>query len=152
MRTQEREAFIAEIVAERRRLAEETAVAARAAEEARANLLDLKSRVAQYEAQAAAALRQAHDEQAKAEAARESGAKERASLDELRRELQVWRTMWVGHMYNCSSGWIMFRSTSTSSHPRITHFSWCMHHADASTYLTLFCRWLLCRVCVCVPA
>ena len=36
---QEREAFIAEVVVERRRLAEENAAAARAAEEARANLL-----------------------------------------------------------------------------------------------------------------
>lgn len=86
---QEREAFIAEVVAERRRLAEETAIASRAAEEARANLLDLKTRVAQYEAQAAAALRQAHEEEAKATGTKEAAAKERAALDEFKRELQV---------------------------------------------------------------
>lgn len=86
---QEREAFIAEVLAERRRLADENAAASRAAEEARANLLDLKTRVAQYEAQAAAALRQAHEEQAKATAARDVFVQERATLDELKRELQV---------------------------------------------------------------
>lgn len=86
---QEREAFIAEVVAERRRLAEENAAAARSAEEARANLLDLKTRVAQYEAQAAAALRQAHEVEAKATTSKEAAAKERATLDELKKELQV---------------------------------------------------------------
>lgn len=86
---QEREAFIAEAVAERRRLADENAAASRAAEEARANLLDLKTRVAQYEAQASAALRQAHEEEAKATTAKEASAKERATLDDLKRELQV---------------------------------------------------------------
>jgi hypothetical protein len=70
-------------------LAEENATAARAAEEARANLLDLKSRVAQYEAQASAALRQAYEEEAKATAAKETAAKERAVLDELKQDLQV---------------------------------------------------------------
>lgn len=86
---QEREAFITEVVAERRRLADENAAASRAAEEARANLLDLKTRVAQYEAQAAAALRQAREEEARATAAREASAQERATLDELKQELQV---------------------------------------------------------------
>lgn len=93
---QEREELIAEVVAERRRLAEENAAVCRAAEEARANLLDLKTRVAQYEAQAAAALRQAHDEEARAAAARETSAKERATLDELKRELQVGNASRVG--------------------------------------------------------
>lgn len=86
---QEREAFIAEVVAERRRIAEENAAAARAAEEARANLLDLKTRVAQYEAQAAAALKQAHEEEAKATASKDAAAKERATLDGLKKDLQV---------------------------------------------------------------
>lgn len=93
---QEREAFIAEVVAERRRLAEENAAAARSAEEARANLLDLKTRVAQYEAQAAAALRQAHEEEAKATTSKEAAAKERATLDELKKELQVTTGLYPG--------------------------------------------------------
>jgi hypothetical protein len=55
---QEREAFLTEIAAERKRLAEETAAAGRGAEEARAHLLELKARVVEAEAGAAAALQQ----------------------------------------------------------------------------------------------
>jgi len=80
-------------VAERRRLAEENAAASRAAEEARANLLDLKTRVAQYDAQATAALRQAHEEEAKAAAAKEAAAKDRASINELKMDLKVRRAL-----------------------------------------------------------
>jgi hypothetical protein len=99
---QEREAFIAEVVAERRRLADENAAASRAAEEARANLLDLKTRVAQYEAQASAALRQAHEEEAKATTAKEASAKERATLDDLKRELQVGKLKPLGGSVVCA--------------------------------------------------
>jgi hypothetical protein len=46
------------VAAERKRLAEETAAAGRGAEEARAHLLELKARVVEAEAGAAAALQQ----------------------------------------------------------------------------------------------
>lgn len=81
--------FIAEVLAERRRLADDNAAAARSAEEARANLLDLKTRVAQYEAQAAAALKQARDEEGRAAAVREAAVAEREALEGTRRELEV---------------------------------------------------------------
>jgi hypothetical protein len=86
---------MAEALAERRRLAEETAAAGRAAEEARANLLDLKSRVGQYEAQAAAALRQAREEEGRAAATREAAARERSSSDAAKKELEARRCVCV---------------------------------------------------------
>lgn len=89
MHAQEREAFIAEMTAERRRLAEESAATARAAEEARANLLDLKGRVAEYEATAAAALRQAREEEARASAAREKIKGEQETLAAAQKDVQV---------------------------------------------------------------
>ena len=62
MGSQEREAFLTEVATERRRLADAGAEAARQTEEARTQLLQLKGRLAEYEAAAAAALRQAEEQ------------------------------------------------------------------------------------------
>lgn len=86
---QEREAFLVEVTAERRRLAEEAAGTSRAAEEARANLLDLKGRVAEYEAAAAAALRQARQEEASTAAVRAAIKAEQGQLAAAKKELEV---------------------------------------------------------------
>lgn len=86
---QEREAFHAEVTGERRRLAEEAAATSRAAEEARANLLDLKGRLAEYEASAAAALRQARQEDERAAAVRAGVKAEQEQLAAAKKELEV---------------------------------------------------------------
>lgn len=86
---QEREAFLDEISTERRRLAEEHASINRRSEEARATLLELKGLVAEYEATAAAALRQAKEEQGKAAVAREAARKYHEEVADSKRELQV---------------------------------------------------------------
>eukprot|EP00878_Enallax_costatus_P010231 GHUV01010679.1.p1 GENE.GHUV01010679.1~~GHUV01010679.1.p1 ORF type:complete len:727 (+),score=275.30 GHUV01010679.1:539-2719(+) len=88
-RIKEREALVAEMTAERRRLAEEAASTARAAEEARANLLDLKGRVADYETAAAAALRQTRDEEARAAAVRAALKEEHDKLAAAHKELRA---------------------------------------------------------------
>lgn len=88
-RLREREALLAEATAERRRLGEEAATIARASEEARANLLDLKGRVVQHEAAAAAALRQAREEEARCTRAHEGLAAEQARIAAARDELRV---------------------------------------------------------------
>jgi chromosome segregation ATPase len=86
---QEREAFHAEVTGERRRLAEEAAATSRAAEEARANLLDLKGRLAEYEASAAAALRQARQEEERAAGVRANVKSEQEQLATAKKELEV---------------------------------------------------------------
>ncbi len=62
---------------------------ARAAEEARSHLLDLKGRVAEYEAAAAAALRQAREEEGKAAAARGEGGRLRGETEGARKDIKV---------------------------------------------------------------
>lgn len=77
------------MTAERRRLATEAACTARSAEEARANLLDLKGRVADYEASAAAALQQTRQEEARATAVRAALREEQERLVAAQKELKV---------------------------------------------------------------
>jgi len=87
--TQEREQLLAEVTAERRRQADEVAATNRAADEARANLLELKGRVTEYEAAAAAALKQAREESARAVAVREGLKAEQQQLTATKEELEV---------------------------------------------------------------
>jgi hypothetical protein len=77
------------VTGERRRLGEEAAATSRAAEEARANLLDLKGRLAEYEASAAAALRQARQEEERAAGVRAAVKAEQEQLAAAKKELEV---------------------------------------------------------------
>jgi predicted nucleic acid-binding Zn-ribbon protein len=85
------------VTGERRRLADEAAATSRAAEEARANLLDLKGRVAEYEASAAAALRQARQEEERAASVRDSIKAEQEQLATAKRALEVSRCSCVNN-------------------------------------------------------
>lgn len=91
------------MTSERRRLAEEAASTARAAEEARANLLDLKGRVADYEAAAAAALRQTREEEARAAAVTAALKDEHAKLAAAEKDLKVSLSLYKTTAKPCSS-------------------------------------------------